>query len=134
MGKLQSKWEKLSAKTQNIAKFVSAVLVFIGAISSLCGFIQKSVHEVITFETAGLQAQIDNNQKKSEELERQILMATSRSEIMNLIQNYPDHIESIKTAGRYYFQDLHGDSYVHAIFYEWCKEYDLDACAIAVNN
>lgn len=134
MRKVQQKWQSLSNKTQNIAKLISAAIVIISSVGSFYAFINKAVRDIIISETSNLQIQISENQKRSEELEREILMATSRSEVMNLIQNYPDHIESIKKAAAYYFQTLHGDSYVHTIFYEWCNKYDVDACAIAINE
>ena len=60
---------------------------------------------------------IENMQKKT-------IIRVTRQELKDLIRHDSDNVEAIMQVAGYYFVDLDGNAYMHAIFEKWAKEHD----------
>lgn len=49
----------------------------------------------------------------------------TRMELTNLIQNDSDNLDAILQVAEYYFIDLDGDAYAHAVFEKWATEHGV---------
>ena len=49
----------------------------------------------------------------------------TRMELTNLIKNDPDNLDAILQVAEYYFIDLDGDAYAHAVFEKWATDYGV---------
>lgn len=49
----------------------------------------------------------------------------SRMELMSLIKNDPDNIDAILQVAEYYFIELDGNAYAHAVFEKWAVEHGV---------
>lgn len=49
----------------------------------------------------------------------------TRIELLGLIHNDPDNIDAILQVAEYYFIELDGNAYVHAIFEKWAVEHGV---------
>ena len=52
-------------------------------------------------------------------------LRVSRIELAGLIRNNPDNIDAILQVAEYYFIDLHGNAYAHAMFEKWANEHGV---------
>lgn len=49
----------------------------------------------------------------------------TRMELMNLIKEDPDNVDAILQVAEYYFIELDGNAYAHAIFEKWAIEHGV---------
>jgi len=49
----------------------------------------------------------------------------TRMELTNLIQNNPNNIDAILQVAEYYFIELDGNAYAHALFEKWASEHGV---------
>lgn len=49
----------------------------------------------------------------------------TRMELLGLIRNDPDNIDAILQVAEYYFVELDGNAYAHAIFEKWATEHNV---------
>lgn len=49
----------------------------------------------------------------------------SRMELMGLIRDDPNNIDAILQVAEYYFIELDGNAYAHAVFEKWAKEHGV---------
>ena len=54
-----------------------------------------------------------------------INMRVTRMELMGLIRNNPDNIDAILQVAEYYFIELDGNAYAHAIFESWAENHGV---------
>lgn len=54
-----------------------------------------------------------------------INMRVTRMELMNLMRDDPDNIDSVLQVAEYYFIELDGNAYAHAMFEKWAKEHGV---------
>lgn len=132
VSKIKTKWDSLSSGVQNLAKLISAVVVIGGALTGIGGWMVNQFHEVVNDELAPIQQQLETYQKRVETNERDNLMATTRLELTTLIFHYPNKVDSIVKVASFYFQELHGDSYIHVLYNDWCEDHAPDKCSVAV--
>lgn len=52
-------------------------------------------------------------------------MRVTRMELTNLIQMDPNNLDAILQVAEYYFIELDGNAYAHAMFEKWAKEHDV---------
>ena len=76
----------------------------------------------------------DNQKSKLNAIEKQLnaiektqqetIIRVTRQDLKDLIRHDPDNVEAIMQVGGYYFVDLDGNAYMHAIFEKWAKEHE----------
>ena len=52
-------------------------------------------------------------------------LRVSRMELAGLIRNNPDNVDAILQVAEYYFIDLRGNAYAHAMFEKWAIEHNV---------
>ncbi len=118
------KMHKLPQKVKDVSAFISAVIA-IGA--ALLGAGQWIVHEVTAStnnRVDALEQKIDDNQQTNE-------IATTRLELMMLLDHDPDNVIEIEKLARKYFNPpLNGNTYITSVISEWCTEHGIDCGTI----
>lgn len=126
---MEKKTEKLRfrnwpQKVKDISAFISAVIA-IGA--ALLGAGQWIVHEVTAAtnnRVDALEQKIDDNQQTNE-------LATTRLELMMLLDHDPNNVIEIEKLARKYFNPpLNGNTYMTSVISEWCTEHGIDCGTI----
>ena len=124
MVKEKFKLKNIPQKVKDVSAFVSAVIA-IGA--ALLGAGQWIVHEVTAVtnnRVDTLEQKIDDNQQTNE-------LATTRLELMMLLDHDPDNVIEIEKLARKYFNPpLNGNTYMTSVISEWCAEHDIDCGTI----
>lgn len=57
-------------------------------------------------------------------MQNEIVTRVTRIELCDLIRHDPDNIKAITQVAGFYFTDLDGNAYMHAIFEKWAKKHD----------
>lgn len=52
--------------------------------------------------------------------------STTRSELLLLINNYPEDRRAIEELAYHYFAELQGDSYVYSLYCNWAAAHNVD--------
>ena len=120
----KSKIKNFSQKVKDISAFISAVLVIIGALIGCGSWLIKEITASTNSRVDTLEQKIDENYTKDE-------LATTRLELMVLMEHDPDNVIEIEKLARHYFSDLQGNSYLTSVFSRWCKEHGAN-CEIVI--
>lgn len=123
MAKKPSLYDKADKKLQRWAATVSALLVIGGAVVGLGAWINEQV-------TGAISAQISSFQEEVRASDKENKQATTRLELMILIEHDPENVVAIEKMARYYFQDLDGDLYMTQKYSEWAKMYGGDTTIV----
>lgn len=115
----QSLYNKADKKVKRVSSTISAVLVIVGALSGVFGWVS-------TCFTNAISSQIDDFRQEVKSSDAAQNQAITRLELTNLIKNDPTNVVAIEKMGRYYFGELDGDQYMTAMFSNWAKEYGGD--------
>lgn len=77
----------------------------------------------------------DNKDKDLADIKRQLntakkvqyetILRVTRLELKGLIRDDPTNKDAILQVAQYYFVDLDGNGYMHALFEQWAKKYDV---------
>lgn len=124
MSKEKFKLKNVSQKVKDLSAFITAVIA-IGA--ALLGAGQWIVHEVTAStnnRVDALESKIDDNQQANE-------LATTRLELMMLLDHDPDNIIEIEKLARKYFNPpLNGNTYMTSVISKWCETHGIDCGTI----
>lgn len=120
----KSKIKNFSQKVKDVSAFISAVLVIIGALIGCGSWLIKEITASTNSRVNTLEQKIDDNYTKDE-------LATTRLELMVLMEHDPDNVIEIEKLARHYFSDLQGNSYLTSVFSRWCKEHGAN-CEIVI--
>ena len=120
---------KLKLKTwpqrvKDMSAFISAVIVIGGALIGGGKWLLTEINASTNARVDALEATISDNYTKNE-------LATTRLELMVLIDHDPGNTIEIEKLAKHYFNDLDGDSYMTSIFSRWCREYGAN-CEIVL--
>ena len=100
---------------------VAIVTGFLGA-GGVIGFIQFLIsrHDSQKSELNVIRKELDVIKNTQQET----IIRVTRGELKDLMRDDPDNIEAIMQVAGYYFVDLDGNAYMHAMFEKWAKEHD----------
>ena len=86
------------------------------------GFIQYLIarHDKKNDELDSIKKDLDSIKNTQQET----IIRVTRGELKDLIRDDPENVEAIMQVAAYYFVDLDGNAYLHAIFEKWAKEHD----------
>ena len=100
---------------------VAIISGFLGA-GGIIGFIQFMIsrHDNKKAELEN----IKNELHKIRTTQHETIVRVTRGELKDLIRDDPDNVEAIMQVAGYYFVELDGNAYLHAIFEKWAKEHD----------
>lgn len=66
-----------------------------------------------------------NEIKIIKDTQRQTILRVTRMELLNIIEKEPNNIDAILQVAEYYFIELSGNAYAHAIFEKWAKQHKV---------
>ena len=126
---MPKKVEKLKLKNwpqklKDIAALISAVIVIGGALIAGGKWLLTEITASTNTRVSALEAKIDDNYAKDE-------LATTRLELMVLMEHDPDNVIEIEKLAKHYFSDLNGNSYLTSVFSRWCREHGAN-CEIVL--
>ena len=118
-GKAKNK-KKLSLKDiPDIVKTVAATITAIGVITTALITCSSFISSKITEST---NEKLDSISKKLEDIE----LDTTRTQLLTLMNHYPDNESEILSVAYHYFKELDGDWYMSELFSDWAKERNID--------
>lgn len=117
-------YDKVDKKLQRASGTIGAIIVVIGAISGVFGWIQNQFTNAISTQINDFRQEVKTSNDSQD-------LAIMRLELMNLIQNNPDNTVEIEMLGKKYFNPpYNGDSYMSVVYSEWAKARGLDTSFI----
>lgn len=111
-------------KVKDFAALLSAIIAIAGAL--MCGgkWLLTEINSSTNARVDSLETKIDDNFTKDE-------LATTRLELMVLMEHDPDNVIEIEKLAKHYFSDLNGNSYLTSVFSRWCREHGAN-CEIVL--
>ena len=98
-------------RIKSLAALISALTVICGAATGCATIVANDLSKKIDEKLEPINSKVTA-----------IEMDTTRIQLLSLIRNDPDNVDSIMKLARHYFVDLSGDWYATSIFQEWCAE------------
>ena len=101
---------------------VAIVSGFLGA-GGVIGFVQFLIsrHDKNNSELESIKKELHEIRATQHET----IVRVTRGELKDLMRDDPDNVEAITQVAGFYFVDLDGDAYMHAIFEKWAKDHKL---------
>lgn len=99
--------------------FFTGILGSAGIFSLIQFFVTR--HDRKEDDLKGIKKELDGIKKSLNDTNIRV----SRMELLRLIQIDSDNIDAILQVAEYYFIELDGNAYVHAIFEKWAKEHNV---------
>ena len=120
---LGKKYDKADKKLQRIAGTIGAIMAIIGAVAGICSWVNNQFTSAVSAQISGFQEEV----RAADKADKQ---ATTRIELMVLMNHDPDNVVAIERMARYYFQELDGDLYMTQQYSEWAKHYGGDTSIV----
>ena len=114
--KKETQFGKISENLKKISAVISAIGVIIGAFVGVGGWIVNQVNAESNEQIQALEARLDEAHKESQ-------LGITRLELQGLINDTPENRAEIEKLARYYFLELHGDTYMTSMYSKWATEY-----------
>ena len=114
--KKENQFGKISENLKKISAVISAIGVIIGAFVGVGGWIVNQVNAESIEQIQALEARLDEAHKESQ-------LGITRLELQGLINDTPENRAEIEKLARYYFLELHGDTYMTSMYSKWATEY-----------
>ena len=114
--KKENQFGKISESLKKISAVISAIGVIVGAFVGVGGWIVNQVNAESNEQIQALEARLDEAHKESQ-------LGITRLELQGLINDTPENRAEIEKLARYYFLELHGDTYMTSMYSKWATEY-----------
>lgn len=112
-------WRDAPDIVKAVAATITAIGVITGALISCSSFISSKI-------TESTNERLDSISKKLEDIE----LDTTRTQLLTLMNHYPENKSEILSVAYHYFKELDGDWYMSELFSEWAKERNIDVSHI----
>lgn len=122
----QTFYDKADKKLQKWAGTVGAIVTIVAAVSGVCAWASNQFANAVSDQISGFQSEIRDANNKHEQ-------ATTRIELMVLMEHDPENVAAIEKLAYHYFIELEGDTYLTSMYSNWCHEYGGDP-SIAVGG
>ena len=124
MSKRKFALKNIPQKAKDLAAFISAVLIIFTALVGAGHWIVKEVTASTNDRIDALENKIDDHQETTE-------LATTRLELMMLLDHDPNNIIEIEKLARKYFNPpLNGNTYMTSVISKWCEDHGIDCGTI----
>ena len=123
MAKKTSIYDKADKRLQKLAATVGAIVALISGAAAICSWVSNQFQAAVSAQINDFQQEVRNNDKADKQ-------ATTRLELMILIQHDPTNIVAIERMAKYYFQELNGDQYMTKMYSDWAKQYGGDTSIV----
>jgi len=114
--KKENQFGKISENLKKISAVISAIGVIVGAFVGVGDWIVNQVNAESNEQIQALEARLDEAHKESQ-------LGITRLELQGLINDTPENRAEIEKLARYYFLELHGDTYMTSMYSKWATEY-----------
>ncbi len=114
--KKENQFGKISENLKKISAVISAIGVIVGAFVGVGGWIVNQVNAESNEQIQALEARLNEAHKESQ-------LGITRLELQGLINDTPENRAEIEKLARYYFLELHGDTYMTSMYSKWATEY-----------
>ena len=111
-------------KVKDAAALLSAIIAIGAALIAGGKWLVTEINSSTNARVDTLEEKIDDNYTKDE-------LATTRLELMVLMEHDPDNVIEIEKLAKHYFSDLNGNSYLTSVFSRWCREHGAN-CEIVL--
>ena len=111
-------------KVKDTAALLSAIIAIGAALVAGGKWLVTEINSSTNARVDTLEEKIDDNYTKDE-------LATTRLELMVLMEHDPDNVIEIEKLAKHYFSDLNGNSYLTSVFSRWCREHGAN-CEIVI--
>lgn len=108
--------ETIPDKLKKLAAVISALGVIFGAFAGAGNWIIAQVNAESSEQITALEAKLDDAHRESQ-------LGITRLELQGLINDTPENRAEIEKLARYYFLELHGDTYMTSMYSKWATEY-----------
>lgn len=120
---LGKKYDKADKKLQRIASTIGAIIAISGAVTGLLSWVNNQFTTAVSAQISGFQEEV----RAADKADKQ---ATTRIELMVLMNHDPENVVAIERMAKYYFQDLDGDLYMTQQYSEWARQYGGDTTIV----
>lgn len=115
--------EKADKKLQKWASIVGSIVAILGALTGAFSWINSQFTNAVSEQISGFQQEV----RASDQANRQ---ATTRLELMILMEHDTENTVAIERMAKYYFQELNGDLYMTQKVSDWCNAHGRDCSSI----
>lgn len=119
--------EKADKKLQKWASIVGSIVAILGALTGAFSWINSQFTNAVSEQISGFQQEV----RASDQANRQ---ATTRLELMILMEHDSENTVAIERMAKYYFQELNGDLYMTQKVSDWCNAHGRDCSSIIGGN
>lgn len=119
--------EKADKKLQKWASIIGSVVAILGALTGAFSWINSQFTNAVSEQISGFQQEV----RASDQANRQ---ATTRLELMILMEHDSENTVAIERMAKYYFQELNGDLYMTQKVSDWCNAHGRDCSSIIGGN
>lgn len=99
--------------------FITTILGSAGLFSMVQFFVMR--HDRKKEDLVGIKKEINKLRKAQIDTN----MRVTRMELLSLIRDDPNNVDAILQVAEYYFIELDGNAYAHAVFEKWAKEHGV---------
>lgn len=99
--------------------FITAILGSAGLYSMVQFFVMR--HDRKKDDLVGIKKEINKLRKAQIDTNTRV----TRMELLSLIRDDPNNVDAILQVAEYYFIELDGNAYAHAVFEKWAKEHGV---------
>lgn len=103
----------------DVGIFISGILGSAGVFSLIQFFVTR--HDSRAKDLADIKKELLTIKKVQDET----IIRVTRGELGDLIRDNPTNVDAILQVAEYYFIELDGDAYAHAVFEKWANEHDV---------
>lgn len=119
--------EKADKKLQKWASIVGSIVAILGALTGAFSWINSQFTNAVSEQISGFQQEV----RASDQANRQ---ATTRLELMILMEHDTENTVAIERMAKYYFHELDGDLYMTQKVSDWCNAHGRDCSSIIGGN
>lgn len=115
--------EKADKKLQKWASIIGSIVAILGALTGAFSWASSQFTNAVSEQISGFQQEV----RASDQANRQ---ATTRLELMILMEHDTENTVAIERMAKYYFQELDGDLYMTQKVSDWCNAHGRDCSSI----
>lgn len=119
--------EKADKKLQKWASIIGSIVAILGALTGAFSWVSSQFTNAVSDQISGFQQEV----RDSDQANRQ---ATTRLELMILMEHDSDNVVAIERMAKYYFQELNGDLYMTQKVSDWCNAHGRDCSSMIGGN
>lgn len=119
--------DKANKKLQKWASIIGSIVAILGALTGAFSWASSQFTNAVSDQISGFQQEV----RASDQANRQ---ATTRLELMILMEHDAENTVAIERMAKYYFQELDGDLYMTQKVSDWCNSRGRDCSSIIGGN